>query len=64
MRVKEVSVTFSFTKNLGNYQSLKIEAGAVVELGPGDKPEKVYAETFEMAKRQVDEQIAMEKNRR
>ena len=64
MRVKEISATFSYTKNLGNYQSLRVEAGVVSEIGPGDKPEKVFEEAFEMAKHQVDEQIAMEKSRR
>jgi hypothetical protein len=64
MKVKEVQATFSFTKNLGNYQSLRVEAGAVAELEPGEKPEKVIKEIFKISKAQVDEQVAEEKHRR
>jgi|TARA_Y100000310_G_C20519186_1_gene732783 hypothetical protein len=32
MRVKEVSLTISKTINLGNYESLRVEAGMVIEV--------------------------------
>lgn len=57
MKVKEISATFSFTKNLGNYQSIRVEAGAVVTLEGKDTPEEAFEEAFRMAKEQVDEQI-------
>jgi len=36
--VKEIHVTLSFTKNMGNYQSMKAEAGMTCGI---DNPEKV-----------------------
>lgn len=35
MKVKEISVSFKFTKNLGNYQNAVYEAGLVVEVQGG-----------------------------
>lgn len=36
MRIREISVTVSRTFNLGNYESLRLEAGATGELQDGD----------------------------
>ncbi len=56
MKIREVSATFSFTKNLGNYQSLKAEATIVSEVENGEAPEDVFKNIFVMAKEQVREQ--------
>lgn len=64
MKAKEVRATFSFTKNLGNFQSIRVEATVVAELEPKDTPEKAFRECWELVKEQVDEQVALEKNRR
>ena len=56
MKIREVSATFSFTKNLGNYQSLKAEATIVSEVENGEAPEDVFKNIFGMAKEQVREQ--------
>jgi hypothetical protein len=39
--VKEVSVDFSFTKNLGNYQSCKMQAGVTFAIPEGKSPEDI-----------------------
>ena len=58
MKVKEISVSFKFTKNLGNYQSAAVEAGLVVEvLGGGESPDEVMADAFEAAKEHVRTQL-------
>lgn len=43
MKTKQTSVTVSRTFNLGNFESLRIEAGIVTELEEGDTPESVRA---------------------
>ena len=53
MKVKEISATFAFTKNLGNYQSLRAEASITVEVEEGESVLAVYEEAFMTAKQQV-----------
>ena len=38
MKLTQVSMTVSRTFNLGNFESLRVEAGAVVEFGNGEEP--------------------------
>lgn len=53
MKIKEVSATFAFTKNLGNYQSLRAEASITVEVEDGENVLVVYEEAFQTVKSQV-----------
>ncbi|MFM1655542.1 hypothetical protein ACI7RC_26110 [Brevibacillus sp. B_LB10_24] len=53
MQTKEISVGFTCTKNLGNYESLKVDAGVVITVEPGDDPEALYEKAWESAKKQV-----------
>lgn len=39
MHIKEITVVKSFTRNLGNFESTRIEYGAVVSLDEGDDHE-------------------------
>ena len=57
MKVKEISVSFKFTKNLGNYQNAVYEAGLVVEVQGGDNPDEVIEAAFEKAKDSVKVQL-------
>ena len=57
MKVKEISVSFKFTKNLGNYQSAAVEAGLVVEIQGGESPDDVMTAAFETAKEHVRTQL-------
>ncbi len=57
MEVKEVRVSIRFVKNLGNYQSFAAEAGATIEVEPGETPEDVFAAGWALAKDQVSEQV-------
>ncbi|WP_010498570.1 hypothetical protein [Paenibacillus elgii] len=52
-QVKEISVGFTFTKNLGNYESLKVDAGVVMTVELGEEPDAVYAKAWEAARKQV-----------
>jgi len=53
MKVKEISATFAFTKNLGNYQSMRAEASITVEVEDGENVLAVYDEAFLTVKNQV-----------
>ncbi|OUM85671.1 MAG: hypothetical protein BAA01_09380 [Bacillus thermozeamaize] len=53
MQTKEISVGFMYTKNLGNYQSLKVDAGVVMTVEDGDDIEEVYQKAWETVKKQV-----------
>ena len=57
MNVKEISVSFKFTKNLGNYQSAAVEAGLVVEIQGGESPDDVMTASLETAKEHVRTQL-------
>lgn len=45
-KVKEISVNYSRTVNLGNFESVKIDAGEVVTLDAKDNAETVRAKAF------------------
>lgn len=47
---KEISVGFTFTKNLGNFESLKVDA-SVVEAG--EEPEAVYDKAWKSVRSQI-----------
>ena len=47
MKLKQVTMTVSRTINLGNYESLRLEAGAVIEFENGEEPDpKAARETM------------------
>ena len=52
-KVKEISVLYSRTVNLGNFESLRIELGEVVALDAKDKADTVRAEAFAAVKKEV-----------
>jgi hypothetical protein len=52
-QVKEISVGFTYTKNLGNYESLKVDAGVVVAIWAEDDPRIAYYAAWETVKKQI-----------
>ena len=70
MIIKRVEVRIGLTKNLGNYESLRLDEGVTVDVEDGEKPsvvinqartfleEKINKDAEELGKRQI------EKNRR
>ena len=52
-KVKEISVTYARTVNLGNFESLRIEMGEVVALEKGDDEMVFRAESFKTLKSEV-----------
>jgi hypothetical protein len=53
MQTKEISVGFTFTKNLGNFENLKVDAGVVITVDAGDNPEDIYDLAWENTKKQI-----------
>jgi hypothetical protein len=53
LNVKEISVGFTFTKNLGNYESLKVDASVVITVGENEDPEEIAAKAWANAKAQI-----------
>lgn len=58
MKPKEITVETTFTKNLGNYQSLKLTAGISYTLEPNDTIEEAYSKAWETVVNQIKEQLA------
>ena len=56
---KELHVSVAFTKNLGNYQSLRVEAGITMALEDGDNTDKVYEQAWDQVGDQIQSQLAL-----
>jgi hypothetical protein len=53
LKTKEISVGFTFTKNLGNYESLKVDASVTITVEPGDDQDAIYAKAWANTKQQI-----------
>lgn len=58
-KIKELSVSVCFTKNLGNYQSLKLDAGLTVSLEEGDDYDKEFQKAWDIASEQISDQLEL-----
>ncbi|MGA4519243.1 hypothetical protein ACPA0F_18455 [Solibacillus silvestris] len=56
---KELHVSVAFTKNLGNYQSLRVEAGVTMALENDDSSDKVFEEAWDQVGDQIQSQLAL-----
>ncbi|SDD28542.1 hypothetical protein SAMN02799630_02837 [Paenibacillus sp. UNCCL117] len=52
-QVKEITAGYTYTKNLGNYESLKIDGSVTITVQPGETAEEVTAKAYSVAKQQV-----------
>ena len=52
-KTKEISVTYSRTVNIGNYESIRIELGSTLTLDGKDDPAKVRDEAFKQIRGEV-----------
>lgn len=60
MKIKQIRAVVSRTVNMGNYESLRIEAEQVAELDPGEDPKKAFQKLFERTKKEVKERTTSE----
>jgi hypothetical protein len=52
-QVSQICVGFTFTKNLGNYESLKVDAGVVMTVEPGEDPAAIEAKAWESVRKSI-----------
>ncbi|UHA74434.1 hypothetical protein [Paenibacillus sp. 481] len=55
MKIKEVTVGYTFTKNLGNFQSLKVEATVTMAVEDGESADEVAVKGRQYCRDQVRE---------
>lgn len=57
MRIKEVSVSYGRTKNLGNYESLRIDVQLTAEIEPGEPSQELIEDLQAMVKKKAEEML-------
>lgn len=55
--VKEIRVAVAYTKNLGNYESLRLEAGLTVAVAEGKNVADVFARAWDTARDQIKGEV-------
>ncbi|SNS23745.1 hypothetical protein SAMN05446037_1006159 [Anaerovirgula multivorans] len=58
-KIKEVSVEVAYLKSLPNYENVRLTAGAVVNVEEGDKTQDVYGRAWDMAGREIENQLEL-----
>lgn len=58
MNAKEITVGYTFTKNLGNYQSLKVDTSVTMTVEAGESTEDVAAKARQYCRAQVKKGLA------
>ncbi|MEK5330282.1 hypothetical protein [Lysinibacillus sp. FSL W8-0992] len=53
MSVKEITVGYTYTKNLGNFENVKVDTAVTISVEPGQNEEELYNKAFESMKKQV-----------
>ncbi|MGE7951658.1 hypothetical protein [Lysinibacillus xylanilyticus] len=53
MNVKEITVGYTYTKNLGNFENVKVDAAVTISVEPGQNEDELYNKAFESMKKQV-----------
>lgn len=53
MNVKEITVGYTYTKNLGNFENVKVDAAVTISLEPGQEVDALYDKAYESMKKQV-----------
>lgn len=57
MKIKELTINISNTKNLGNYESARIDVGQTIELGPDDNADEVFNEAYVDLKKKLAQKV-------
>ncbi|MBG9756379.1 hypothetical protein J2B92_17310 [Lysinibacillus sphaericus] len=54
MNAKEITVGYTYTKNLGNFENVKVDAAVTISVEPGQNEDELYSKAFESMKKQVE----------
>ena len=53
MNAKEITVGYTYTKNLGNYENVKVDASVTISVEPGENVDELYDRAYESMKKQI-----------
>lgn len=53
MNVKEITVGYTYTKNLGNFENVKVDAAVTISVEPGQDVDALYDKAYKSMKKQV-----------
>lgn len=53
MPAKEITVGYTYTKNLGNFENVKVDASVTITVSPGEDVDKLFDKAYEQTKKQV-----------
>ncbi|OCX63620.1 hypothetical protein BFM98_12920 [Lysinibacillus sp. AR18-8] len=53
MNAKEITVGYTYTKNLGNFENVKVDAAVTISVEPGQDVDALYDKAYESMKKQV-----------
>jgi len=53
LNVKEITVAYTYTKNLGNFENVKVDASVTISVEPGQDTDELYDKAFTSMKKQV-----------
>lgn len=53
MSPKEITVGYTYTKNLGNFENVKVDAAVTISVEPGQDVDELYYKAYESMKKQV-----------
>lgn len=52
-KLTQITVSVGFTKNVGNFQTIRADASVTLELEPNDDPGKVFRQGWQQVAEQV-----------
>lgn len=53
MNPKEITVGYTYTKNLGNFENVKVDAAVTITVEPSQNVDELYEKVYESMKKQV-----------
>lgn len=53
MTEKEITVGYTYTKNLGNFENVKVDAAVTITVEPGQDLDELFGNAFTSMKKQV-----------
>lgn len=53
MNAKEITVGYTYTKNLGNFENVKVDAGVTITVAPNENPDELYEKAYKNMKQQI-----------
>lgn len=52
-QIKEITVGYTYTKNLGNFENVKVDASATITVEPGRDIDALYEKAYNAMKNQI-----------